>query len=313
MPLPTDEKVVQTSSAIVSTLHDIFGPHPGFRPAHAKGVLLKGTFTPTDVASALSKAPHFNNASTPIIARFSSSTGIPEIPDTDPNGNPRGFAIRFLLAETPRRVHTDIITHSVDGFPGSDGQEALEFFTAIKDGSIADYLGSHPKALAFVQTPKPTPASFGKEKYFGVNAFKFIAADGKETFVRYRVVPEAGEEYLDEAALKGKSPSFLYDGVPELLKSGPVVFKLKAQIAEQGDVTDDNTVKWPEERKEVVLGIVKLETVADDQAAQQKRIIFDPIPRVEGIEASADPLLDVRAGIYLLSGRERRAACTVPH
>ncbi|KAI0134938.1 catalase related protein [Daldinia grandis] len=308
MPLPSDENVVQTSRAIVSTLHGIFGSHPGFRPAHAKGILLKGTFTPTAEAKALSKAPHFNNPSTPIIARFSSSTGIPDLPDTDPNGNPWGFAIRFVLAETPRRVHTDIIAHSVDSFPGSTGQDALEFFTAVKDGSIGEYLASHPKALAFVQAPKPTPTSFGKEKYFGVIAFKFVAADGKETFIRYRVIPSAGEAYLDEAALKEKSPSFLYDGVPELLKSGPIVFKLKAQIAEDGDVTDDNTVKWPEERQVVELGTIKLESVADDQAAQQKRIIFDPIPRVEGVEASTDPLLEARAGIYLISGRERREA-----
>ncbi|KAF3066572.1 Catalase-related peroxidase [Daldinia childiae] len=308
MPLPSDENVVQTSSAIVSTLHSIFGPHAGFRPAHAKGVLLKGTFTPTAEAKTLSKAPHFNNPSTPIIARFSSSTGIPELPDTDPNGNPRGFAIRFLLAETPRRVHTDIITHSVDGFPGSNGQDALEFFTAVKDGSIGEYLASHPKALAFIQAPKPTPASFGKEKYFGVNAFKFVAADGTETFIRYRIVPSAGEAYLDEAALKDKTPSFLYDGVPELLKSGPIVFKLTAQVAESGDITDDNTAKWPEERRVVELGTIELQSVVDDQAAQQKRIIFDPIPRVEGVEASADPLLEVRAGIYLISGRERREA-----
>ncbi|KAI1075738.1 catalase related protein [Whalleya microplaca] len=308
MPLPTDEKVVQTSSAIVDTLHSIFGPHPGYRPAHAKGVLLKGTFTPTSAAASLSKAPHFNAPSTPILARFSSSTGIPNLPDTDPNGNPRGFAIRFVLSATPRRAHTDIITHSVDGFPGSTGEDALAFFSAVRDGSVAEYLAAHPKALAFVQLPKPTPVAFGRERYFGVNAFKFVAADGAETFVRYRVVPEAGEAYLDEAALKGKGPDFLYEGVPEVLESGPVVFKLMAQIAEEGDVTDDNTVKWPEERRVVELGEIKLESVLDDQAAQQKRIIFDPIPRVEGVEASADPLLEVRAGIYLISGRERRAA-----
>jgi catalase len=41
---------------------------------------------------------------------------------------------------------------------------------------------------------------------------------------------------------------------------------------------------------------------------QQKHIIFDPIPRVDGIEPSADPLLELRAAIYLLSGRRRRAA-----
>ena len=41
---------------------------------------------------------------------------------------------------------------------------------------------------------------------------------------------------------------------------------------------------------------------------EQKKIIFDPIPRVDGIEPSDDPLLELRAAIYLLSGRRRRQA-----
>jgi catalase len=56
----------------------------------------------------------------------------------------------------------------------------------------------------------------------------------------------------------------------------------------------------------------------DDAAAKTKdrtflfdelaRIIFDPIPRVEGIEPSDDPLFELRAAIYLMSGRRRRQA-----
>jgi catalase len=37
-------------------------------------------------------------------------------------------------------------------------------------------------------------------------------------------------------------------------------------------------------------------------------MIFDPVPRVDGIEPSDDPLLELRAAIYLLSGRRRRQA-----
>jgi catalase len=37
-------------------------------------------------------------------------------------------------------------------------------------------------------------------------------------------------------------------------------------------------------------------------------MIFDPIPRVDGIDPSDDPLLELRAAIYLLSGRRRRQA-----
>jgi catalase len=80
------------------------------------------------------------------------------------------------------------------------------------------------------------------------------------------------------------------------------------QLAEPGDVTDDATIHWPEDREAAELGIVELTGVLADTLVAQKQIIFDPIPRVDGIEPSADPLLQLRAAIYLLSGRERRAA-----
>jgi catalase len=46
----------------------------------------------------------------------------------------------------------------------------------------------------------------------------------------------------------------------------------------------------------------------DDKEPAKRKIIFDPIPRVDGIESSGDPLTEVRSEIYLLSGRRRRAA-----
>src|ERR1700730_16478299 len=106
MPLPTDEKLLALSHDLIKQFDTIFGLHPGFRPAHAKGVSLEGTFTPSSQAPSLTRAPHVGRASTPVTARFSSSTGIPMIPDNDPNADPRGLAIRFHLAE---HSHTDII------------------------------------------------------------------------------------------------------------------------------------------------------------------------------------------------------------
>ncbi|KAM7193157.1 Catalase-like domain containing protein [Naviculisporaceae sp. PSN 640] len=322
MPLPEDPKLVETSNSILDAFKGIFGSHPGFRPAHAKGALLTGTFTPTPQASLLSSAPHFNHPSTPILARFSSSTGIPILPDTDPNGQPRGLAIRFQLPPDPstnRRRHTDIITHAVDAFPAATPEETLAFFSAVRDGQIAEHVASHPNALTFVQIPKPFPVGFGREKYFAVNAFKFVngssagTGGGKETYIRYRITPVKGTSYLSETDLKEKSPSYLFEELADSISSGdPIEFILSAQIADlsKGDVTNDNTAKWPEEREIVELGRIKLEKLLDKEESERlsKEIIFDPIPRVEGVEASDDPLLELRAGVYLLSGRERRAA-----
>lgn len=197
----------------------------------------------------------------------------------------------------------------MDAFPGSNGDEALAFFKALKDGTVESFLGTHPKALAFVQAPKPAPESFANEQFFGVNAFKLIDEGGLETYVRYRVVPAAGLKTLDEEELKERSENYLFDELPKLVEAGPIVFKLRGQVAEKGDIIGDACAHWPEERKVVDLGTISLEALVEDDAAEQKHVIFDPVPRdVPGLEPSADPLLAVRAGVYLISGRERRAA-----
>ena len=84
MPLPTDEKLLALSQDLLKQFDTLFGLHPGFRAAHARGTMLSGTFTPDPEAVSLSRAPHVTRASTPVTARFSSSTGIPLLPDNDP-------------------------------------------------------------------------------------------------------------------------------------------------------------------------------------------------------------------------------------
>jgi len=313
MPLPSDEKVVQLGQDLLEQFDTIFGLHPGLRPAHAKGVLLTGTFTPSAEAASLTRAPHITRSSTPVTARFSDSTGIPVIPDNDPNASPRGLAIRFHLAE---HVHTDIISHSTDGFPTRNGQEFLEFLRAVaasgasksSPSPIEAFLGTHPAALAFVQAPKPNPASFAREAYFGVTAFRFTNQSGAVRYGRYRILPAAGIQHLDDATAKSKSANYLFDELAQCLASGPVKLNIEVQVANDGDVVDDATIHWPADRRVIPFGTVALTGKAADDAKEQKRIIFDPIPRVDGIEPSGDPLLELRAAIYLLSGRRRRQA-----
>ncbi|MDE1154781.1 MAG: catalase family peroxidase [Acidobacteriaceae bacterium] len=313
MPLPNDEALLALSQQLLDQFQTIFGEHPGFRPAHAKGIMLTGTFEPTAAAAGVSRAQHLNQPSTPVVVRFSNSTGLPLIPDNDPNANPRGFAIRFMLAD---HVHTDIVSHSTDGFPTRTGAEFLEFLRALVasdpahlDGSpLEAFFGAHPEALAFVKTPKPTPASFATDTYFGVTAMKFLTAEGKESFGRYRILPAAGNQYADEATLKEKPADFLMEEIVERVSKAPVVFQVQVQLAGEGDVVDDATKHWPEDRPIVDLGTLTLTAPVEDTAVEQKHIIFDPIPRTDGIEPSDDPLLELRAAIYLISGRKRRKA-----
>ena len=276
--------------------------------------MVTGTFTPTSAAASLSKAPHFHSKSTPITVRFSDTTGIPNIPDTAPEASPRGFGLRFNLGD---RVHTDIIAHSTPYFPVNNGPDFLDLLKGIASSPpgtpspspIEKFLGGHPAAFEFVTAEKPVPTSFANEAFWGVNAFKLVDGHGKETAVRYRIVPDAGLSPVAKEALTEKSGDFLFEELPKRIQEqGKISFTLKAQIAEEGDKTDDATLRWPEERKLVDLGKVVIDKLVPDNDKEQKHIIFDPIPRVEGVEASADPLLEVRAALYLLSGRQRRAA-----
>ena len=313
MPLPTDEKLLDLGGKILATFAQIFGEHPGIRPAHGKGTLLNGTFAPSAAAAELSIAQHFQQASTPVVVRFSDSTGLPNIPDTDPNSLPKGIAVRFVLGE---RVHTDIISQSTDGFPARNGEEFLEFLGALATSDPANlagspleaFLGSHPAALRFVQTPKPFPASFARESYFGVTALKFTNAAGESRFGRYHITPEAGSEYLDDSVVQSKDADYLFTELSERIAAKPVRFTLAVQLAEDADVVDDATIHWPSGREVRELGILELTSPITDGAARQKPLIFDPIPRLAGIEPSDDPLLELRAAIYLISGRKRRAA-----
>lgn len=293
--------------------------NPNIPPAaHAKGFVLSGTFKPTPAAAELSIAHHFTAPSTPVVVRFSNSTGIPAIPDTDPNADPRGMAIRFNYPNDAngRRVHTDLVIHSVPFFPTRTGAEFLEFLQAIASSppdaphpnNVEKFVGSHPSTLAFVQAPKPPPVSFATQQYFSVTAFTLIDAAGKETFVRYHVAPDAGVQTIDPETFKTKGPNYLHEEMQDRIKGGAISFKLSVQVAEAGDVTDDATVHWPEGRKVVELGTVTIDKLVDESDKVQKNLIFDPIPRVPGVGPSADPLLEMRAAIYLISGQQRRAA-----
>src|SRR5438270_5507507 len=176
MASPTHDHAAALSHAAIKALDDLNGYHAGFRPAHAKGILLSGTFTPASAAVSLTRTPHAERESTPVTVRLSNFAGFPTVADNDPqNASPRGIAIRFHLAD---HIHTDIIGHSTDGFPVRTAEEFVEFLAAVhasgpeapKPNPIELFLAGHPKALEFVQAPKPIPASFATESFFAVTA-----------------------------------------------------------------------------------------------------------------------------------------------
>ncbi len=88
-PAKTDSNTT-IAQEILQAFDDINPTQPGFRPAHAKGILLAGGFTPSPGAASLTRAPHLKRGTTRVTVRFSDATGLPTIADGDPNASPRG-------------------------------------------------------------------------------------------------------------------------------------------------------------------------------------------------------------------------------
>ena len=290
---------------LVDVMNQLFGQHAGLRAMHAKGVVVEGSFTPSGKGAALSKAALFQGAATPVIARFSDATGLPAIPDGDPNANPHGLGIRFNLADGGEM---DIVANSLKFFPVATGEEFLGLLQAVaasgpdaaKPTPLEKFVAAHPtvpRALASTSTP----VSFARETYNGINAFVLVDAAGKRQPFRFRLAPVAGEAHLSTEDAARQAPDFLADELRAELAQGPVRFRLLAQLARPGDPTADPSKPWPDDRELVDLGEIALTHPAADNEAAEKELMLLPGNLADGIEPSDDPMIDVRDEAYAVS------------
>jgi len=305
----TPEPVIRQ---IVEAMRALAGPHAGFRPVHAKGLVCSGAFRASADASRVSRAPHFTGQSVATTVRFANANGNPDVHDGVPNV--RSIAVKFQLSDGKS---ADILANSIEGFIARTPEELLEFLRAQlpepasgrpDPDAVPRFLAAHPAGRAFVERlmKKPVPASYAQATYHAEHAFRFTAADGTSRFGRYRFVPQAGEAFLSPDEGGKRSPSFLREELEGRLRTGPVAFRLLLQLAEAGDPTDDVTALWPEARRIVELGRLEVTGISPTSADDEQRLIFDPTNRTDGIDLSADPILLARSAAYAISYDRRR-------
>lgn len=303
---PVTEQLVDTLTKLAG------GPYKGYRANHAKGIMVTGSFAPAASASGLSKAPHLQTTSTPVTVRFSNATGVPNMPDADGNGFPKGIAIRFQLADGS---YTDIVSISVNGFPAATPEDFLGLLNAVaasgpnaaKPSPIEQYLGSHPAAFKFVTMPKPAPVSFATQTFYGVNAFQFTNAKGESHYGRYQIMPLAGQQSLSAEQASKSTPNYLMDELPARLKTAEVKYRISVKLAEKDDVINDPTAVWSENNPKVELGILTLKAVVADSQQVEKTLMFNPLVLPDGITPSDDPILLARPSAYAVSYGRRLA------
>jgi catalase len=284
----------------VDAINAISGVHPGHRTAHAKGVLLTGSFTPSAEAGRLTGAGHMQGEPSRVTVRFSNGGGDPGIPDYAREG--RGMAVKFYLADGSK---TDIVALSLPCFFVRTPEDFIAFTKARLEPEklMPQFLGAHPEALPAIQAAlgADPPESYATYTYNSIHSFRWTGPDGSR-WVRYRLEPEDGERSLSPDDAKARGRDYLRD---EILARGESAFRLLVIVAEDDDPVHDATAAWPEERPKIEVGRLVVTGPETERERDGDILVFDPTRVVPGVELSDDPILHFRPRAYSVSVERR--------
>jgi catalase len=221
------------------------------------------------------------------------------------------MAIRFHL---PGEGRTDIVALSHNGFAVGTAEEFLALQQAVAATNpsqphpwpIEVFLTIHPLAMKFVVESRVIPASFATESFFSNNSFVFVNKNGAKQAGRYKILPVAGQQNLNDTEAKARSVNFLIEELKTRLATGPVKFRLVVQLPNPGDPTHDSSLVWPDDRQTIDAGVISITSLVADSAGAEKKLVFDPTHLTDGIELSDDPLPALRAEVYSLSAARRQ-------
>jgi len=305
--IPFARAQTSAAQAQVNALENLFGKHPGFRRAQAKGLCASGYFVGNTVGRALSSASVFSGDKIPVVARFSVGGGNPKA--SDKSKSVRGLALQFSLPKGEQWLTANI---SAPMYFVSKPQQFAPFMAArlpdpatgkpdLVNLKLFSELNPETTRQGAYLAKAPVPASYGAVSYWSTNAFEFINARGQGQFVRWQFVPEDGTLGLTDEQIKSLPSDFLADELRARVAKAPVVFDYKVQLAEAGDVLTDPTQVWPDSRVVVPAGKLYIDKVEAADGGTCDKIAFNPLVLPKGIKPSADPVLLARAAPYGIS------------
>jgi catalase len=290
--------------------------HSGFRRNHAKGVGVRGFFDGNGQGTRLSKAGVFRSGRVPVIGRFSFGGGDPHVDDSP--GAVRGLGLQFSL---PDGEQWRMAMVNLPVFPFNTPQAFYDNLVAsVPDHSthkpdpqkMAAFVTGHPEFLPAIKIIQSHPPSSGFDNtaFYGLNAFRFIDAGGRTTFVRWTMA--SAQPFAPAPPAAGGDKDYLFDALIASIHRGPLQWHLILTIGQPGDRTDDATIPWPEGREQVDAGILTIDSVESEETSPARDINFDPLVLPSGIAPSDDPLLSARSAVYSQSFTRRAGETKEP-
>lgn len=300
-----------TPASMINTFEQVNGVHSGFRRNHAKGVCFRGYFESNGQGVTLSKAAIFPAGRIPVIGRFSLGGGQPYVSDAP--STVRALAVLFQL---PDGEEWRMAMINLPVFPVQNVEQFREQMLAsapdpatgrIDPEKMKAFVAAHPatsKALPLIQS-RPISSGYTDSTYFGLNAFRFIDANGRSTPVRWAMIPE--QPFLQNltADPEKADKNYLFDALIAAVHQAPQRWRLVVTIGEPDDPTNDATIPWPDTRQQIDVGTLVVEQIESEAVSPARDINFDPTILPAGVALSDDPLLSGRSATYSQSFTRR--------
>ncbi|GIU47061.1 catalase-related peroxidase [Shewanella sairae] len=267
---------------------------------HAKGFCTSGTFTPAANIENQFNIPFFEQQEISVTARFS-------LGGTNPHASDKGAGRFMSLKIDGDKESLNFVTTNAQLFFASNLEDFFTFQTKVKQGAEGKQwlIDNKPDAKAFFEyvSQMPKSSSFANSRYFGVNSFLFDKPDNSQIAGRWIFEPAAGQTALTQAELATRSDDFLQQELLNRIETAPAVWNLYVKLADSDDVVVDPTILWPESRQRILVGQIIIDGKRDNESNVQQcdKSIFNPVLLPEGIEPSADPILNARTPAYIKS------------
>jgi catalase len=274
-------------------------------------VCVRGFFDSNGQGTRLSKAVVFGTGRVPVMGRFSFGGGDPYVGDA-PDAV-RGLGLLFWLPDG-EEWRTAMINRPV--FPVNTPRAFYDQLIATQPDpkthkpdpkKMAAFLATHPETVQALRIIKSHEVSsgFDNSDYNGLNAFRFIDAEGTSIPVRWSMMPVQPFVASSTTGATQGDKNYLFDALIASVLQHPLQWHLIIIVGQPGDRTDDATIPWPERREQVDVGTLALDSIESEETSPARDINFDPLILPAGMAPSDDPLLSARSAVYSQSFRRR--------
>ena len=297
--------------AIVDALKTVAGNPPKVRASFAKGQCVRGTFTPSSEVFQVTRSASFTRPSA-VLGRFSIGGGNPKVADNNRTVL-RGLAFKL----GPQGATSDILVENAPVHFAKSMEQMLRFLQARAPGPdgkpdaarVQTFSEANPETLnqAHYVAARPLPGSFAGTVYWGVHSFPATNAKGETRFIKFKIVPVAGEVTLSDEDAKAKQPDFLMQDLEDRIAKGGFRFDVLALLGRPGDPTMDVTQRWPDEDARVAVRLGTITITALEHNAPCDGTIFNPANLADGIGHPPDEMFEARQAAYAVSLGKRRS------